>query len=77
MYVETVVSLQEDARVREVLERIVGNMRPLIERLSATERNMRICPMCLCEYVLEAHDEDCAYYDAKEALALLDTLRSR
>lgn len=38
---------------------------------------MKICPVCLCEYILEPHSEECAYHDAREALALLDALLPR
>lgn len=68
---------RERDRTRAVLERIAHRARPLVEYLAATERRMRVCPVCLCEYVLEPHDEDCAYYDAREALALLDALTPR
>lgn len=61
-------------RLRETLERIAGNMRPLVEHMAAQERRMRLCPICRCEYVLEWHDEDCSYNDARDALALLDRL---
>ena len=71
------MTLREMDRTRSVLERIAGNMRPLVEHLAATERRMRMCPVCLCEHVLEPHDEDCAYSDSLEALALLDALRVR
>lgn len=68
---------RQGERVRALLERIAGNMRPLVEHLASTERRTRTCPVCFCEYVLEPHDEDCAYADAYEALALLDTLMLR
>lgn len=61
-------------RLRETLERIAGNMRPLVTHMAEQERQLRLCPICRCEYVLEWHDEDCAYNDARDALALLDTL---
>lgn len=60
-----------------MLERIAGNMRPLVEHLANTERRARMCPVCFCEYVLEPHDEDCAYADARDALALFDALTLR
>jgi hypothetical protein len=59
-------------RLRETLERIARNMRPLVEHVEAQERQLRLCPICRCEYVLEWHDENCAYNDARDALALLD-----
>jgi hypothetical protein len=63
-------------RLRETLERIAGNMRPLVEHMAEQERRMRLCPICRCEHVLEWHDEDCAYNDARDALALLDRLNA-
>ena len=59
-------------RLRETLERIAGNMRPLVEHMAAQEQKLRLCPICRCEYVLEWHHEDCSYNDARDALTLLD-----
>jgi len=55
-----------------LLERIAGNMRPLLEHLAREEKRHRLCPLCRCEHHLEAHHEDCAYEDARFALALFD-----
>ena len=55
-----------------LLERIAGNMRHLLAHLANEERKYRMCPLCRCEHHLEAHDEDCAYEDARFALALFD-----
>jgi len=71
------VESRETDRIRAVLERIAYRVRPLVEHLAATERRMKICPVCLCEYILEPHSEECAYHDAREALALLDALLPR
>jgi hypothetical protein len=71
------VTTTETIRARILLERIAGDMRPLVKHLAETERKARMCPVCFCEYVLEPHVEDCAYADASEALALLDVLGVR
>lgn len=60
-----------------VLERIVRNLRPLLAHLAEEERRRRLCPLCFCEQVLEPHDEDCPYEDARDAVALFDTLSAR
>jgi hypothetical protein len=59
-------------RLTETLERIAGNMRPLVAHMEEQERKLRLCPVCRCEFVLEWHHEDCAYNDARDALFLLD-----
>lgn len=55
-----------------LLERIAGNARTLVAHLAREERKYRMCPICRCEYALEAHDEDCAYEDARFALTMFD-----
>ena len=55
-----------------LLERIAGNMRLLLAHLAAEETKYRMCPICRCEHHLEAHDEECAYEDARFALSLFD-----
>lgn len=57
-----------------VLERSVRNLRPLLDYLAKEERRLRLCPLCRCEHVLEPHDEDCPYEDARDAVALFDSL---
>lgn len=60
-----------------VLESIVSSMRPLLAHLAEEERRRRLCPLCFCERVLEPHDEDCPYEDARNAVALFDSLSAR
>lgn len=55
-----------------LLERIAGNMRHLLAHLAAEEQKYRMCPICRCEHHIEAHDEDCAFEDARFALSLFD-----
>lgn len=65
------------ARKTALLERLVGDLRPLLDHLAREEARLRLCPLCRCEHVLEPHDEDCPYDDAREAIAMFDSMSAR
>jgi hypothetical protein len=77
---EKVVYLPTSANTERrlaLLERSVSNLRPLLDHLAREERRTRMCPLCRCEHVLEPHDEDCPYDDARNAVAMFDILSER
>jgi len=68
----SILSAPSPLRERLLLESVVGNVRHLLAHLASEEQRNRMCPICRCEYILEPHDEDCAYEETALTVALFD-----